>query len=75
MDADVIIAADGVKSKAREAMMARKGVVDEGEWVGWGWGTKERERLTTPLVEDTGQAAYRIMVRRAAIKEDPDLVP
>ncbi|KAL1409407.1 hypothetical protein Q8F55_003390 [Vanrija albida] len=54
-EADVIIAADGVKSKAREAMMARKGVVDE--------------------VEDTGQAAYRIMVRRAAIKEDPDLVP
>lgn len=49
--------------------------MDEGEWDGWGWGTKARERLTTPLVEDTGQAAYRIMVRRAAIKEDPDLVP
>lgn len=55
IDADVIICADGIKSKARAAMMARKGEVDE--------------------VEDTGQAAYRIMVRRAAIKEDPELVP
>jgi salicylate hydroxylase len=55
IDADVIICADGIKSKARAAMMARKGEVDE--------------------VEDTGQAAYRIMVRRSAIKEDPELVP
>ncbi|WOO78909.1 FAD-dependent monooxygenase OpS4 [Vanrija pseudolonga] len=55
VDADVIIAADGVKSKAREAMLARVGVVDE--------------------VEDTGQAAYRIMVRRSAINEDPELLP
>lgn len=55
VQADVLICADGVKSKAREAMMARKGVQDD--------------------VEDTGQAAYRIMVRRSAINEDPELVP
>lgn len=55
IQADVILAADGVKSKAREAMMARTGEKDE--------------------VEDTGQAAYRIMVRRSAIKEDPELLP
>jgi salicylate hydroxylase len=29
----------------------------------------------TSTVEDTGQAAYRTMVRRAAIKEGPELVP
>jgi salicylate hydroxylase len=55
IQADVIIAADGVKSKAREAMLAREGIKDE--------------------VEDTGQAAYRIMVRRSAINEDPELLP
>jgi len=55
VQADVIIAADGVKSKAREAMLAREGIKDE--------------------VEDTGQAAYRIMVRRSAINEDPELLP
>ncbi|EJT50186.1 hypothetical protein A1Q1_00653 [Trichosporon asahii var. asahii CBS 2479] len=55
VEADVIIAADGVKSKAREAMLTRTGIKDE--------------------VEDTGQAAYRIMVRRSAIKEDPELLP
>lgn len=55
IEADVLICADGIKSKARAAMLARKGEIDE--------------------VEDTGQAAYRIMVRRSAIKDDPELVP
>ncbi|WWC90309.1 uncharacterized protein L201_005242 [Kwoniella dendrophila CBS 6074] len=55
VEADVILAADGVKSKARTAMLARKGEVDH--------------------VEDTGQAAYRIIVKRSMINEDPELVP
>ncbi|GFZ44438.1 hypothetical protein JCM24511_02160 [Saitozyma sp. JCM 24511] len=55
VDADVILAADGVRSKARGAMLKRKGEVDS--------------------VVDTGQAAYRIMVRRSMINEDPELLP
>nr|XP_018264242.1 salicylate hydroxylase [Kwoniella dejecticola CBS 10117]OBR86400.1 salicylate hydroxylase [Kwoniella dejecticola CBS 10117] len=55
IEADLILAADGVKSKARTAMLERQGEVDE--------------------VEDTGQAAYRIIVKRSMINEDPDLVP
>jgi salicylate hydroxylase len=31
IEADVILAADGVKSKARGAMLGRKGEVDDGE--------------------------------------------
>ncbi|TNY21991.1 hypothetical protein DMC30DRAFT_362450 [Rhodotorula diobovata] len=55
IDADVILAADGVKSRARGKMQERRGEVDS--------------------VVDTGQAAYRIMVRRDQINKDPDLVP
>ncbi|BGP21545.1 hypothetical protein JCM10295v2_000420 [Rhodotorula toruloides] len=55
VEADVILAADGVKSKARAAMLGRKGEVD--------------------TVVDTGQAAYRIMVRKEHINDDPDLLP
>ncbi|BGO94605.1 hypothetical protein NBRC10512_004967 [Rhodotorula toruloides] len=55
VDADVILAADGVKSKARAAMLGRIGEVD--------------------TVVDTGQAAYRIMVRKEQINNDPDLLP
>ncbi|BGP36585.1 hypothetical protein JCM10449v2_000486 [Rhodotorula kratochvilovae] len=55
IEADVILAADGVKSRARGKMLGRRGEIDS--------------------VVDTGQAAYRIMVRREQIKEDPDLVP
>jgi salicylate hydroxylase len=36
VDADVILAADGVRSKARGAMLQRKGEVDSGEWTGDG---------------------------------------
>nr|XP_019043135.1 salicylate hydroxylase [Kwoniella bestiolae CBS 10118]OCF22065.1 salicylate hydroxylase [Kwoniella bestiolae CBS 10118] len=55
VEADLILAADGVKSKARTAMLARKGEADH--------------------VEDTGQAAYRIIVKRSMINEDPELLP
>ncbi|WWD09716.1 hypothetical protein V865_007844 [Kwoniella europaea PYCC6329] len=55
IEADIILAADGVKSKARTAMLARIGEADH--------------------VEDTGQAAYRIIVKRSMINEDPELLP
>lgn len=71
VQADVILAADGVKSKARAAFCKVKGEVDEGEYRA----TLHDDNPADISVEDTGQAAYRIMVRRAAIKEDPDLIP
>lgn len=52
---DLVLAADGVKSKARTAMMLRQGEVDH--------------------TVDTGQAAYRILVHRDQIKDDPELIP
>ncbi|OXG54451.1 salicylate hydroxylase [Cryptococcus neoformans] len=55
VEGDVILASDGVKSKARGAMLKRKGEEDH--------------------VEDTGQAAYRIIVKRSMINEDPELLP
>jgi salicylate hydroxylase len=54
VDADIIIAADGIKSKARGAMYEKIGKVDE--------------------VEDSGQAAYRIMVKKSAVQDDPELL-
>lgn len=55
IQADVILAADGIKSKARSHMLQRQGQSDD--------------------VTDTGQAAYRILVDREKIQEDPELVP
>ncbi|ORY73632.1 hypothetical protein BCR35DRAFT_344344 [Leucosporidium creatinivorum] len=52
---DIILAADGVKSKARAAMMGRTGEKDD--------------------VLDTGQAAYRILINRSQVNEDPELLP
>ncbi|KAF8520029.1 hypothetical protein BU17DRAFT_75830 [Hysterangium stoloniferum] len=54
IDGDVVIAADGIKSFIRAAMLARLGIQDE--------------------VEDTGQAAYRILLRRAQVLEHPELL-
>lgn len=31
--------------------------------------------MTNKSVEDTGQAAYRIIVKRSMINEDPELLP
>ena len=70
VDADVILAADGVKSKARGKMLGRKGEVDEGE-IALLPGLHDAKET----VEDTGQAAYRILVRRDMISEDPELIP
>ena len=55
IQADVLLCADGIKSKARGQMLERTGGKDD--------------------VVDTGQAAYRILVKREDIKEDPELVP
>ncbi|WOO85389.1 FAD-dependent monooxygenase OpS4 [Vanrija pseudolonga] len=55
IDADLIICADGIKSKARAALLEQQGIKDE--------------------VESTGQAAYRIMVRKSLAANDPELLP
>jgi salicylate hydroxylase len=53
--ADIILASDGIKSKARSVLLKRHNEVDE--------------------IVDTGQAAYRILVHRSMINEDPELIP
>ncbi|KAJ7691970.1 hypothetical protein B0H17DRAFT_1062297 [Mycena rosella] len=54
IDADVILAADGVKSVVRKCMLALHGEQDD--------------------AQDTGQAAYRIMLRRDQMEHDPELL-
>ncbi|OCL03719.1 2-polyprenyl-6-methoxyphenol hydroxylase [Glonium stellatum] len=54
VEADVILAADGVKSNTRVEMLRKLGV--------------------TAQVEDTGQAAYRIMLTREQMQHDPELI-
>lgn len=53
--ADVLLAADGIKSRARSAFLKRRGEVDR--------------------IVDTGQAAYRILVKKADVQGDPELTP
>lgn len=50
---DVLLAADGIKSKAREQILDELGVDAQ--------------------VQDTGQAAYRIMLKREEMESDPEL--
>lgn len=71
VEGDVILASDGVKSKARGAMLKRKGEEDHGKYLL----SAKRVQLTNKSVEDTGQAAYRIIVKRSMINEDPELLP
>ena len=54
VEADVILAADGIKSKTRAAMLERLGI-DVG-------------------IKDTNQAAYRIMIHKDQIRDDPELL-
>ena len=54
VEADVILAADGIKSKARVEMLNRLGI--------------------NAGVQDTKQAAYRIMIHRDQIRDDPELL-
>ena len=53
VEADVILAADGVKSNCRVSMLKELGAEAD--------------------VEDTGQSAYRIMLRREQMENDPEL--
>lgn len=55
VECDVLLAADGVKSKTREKILSELGV--------------------HASVEDTGQAAYRIMLTREQMESDPELKP
>ncbi|KAJ9134549.1 FAD/NAD(P)-binding domain-containing protein [Coniochaeta hoffmannii] len=54
VEADVVLAADGIKSITRTQMLAKLG-------------THSKE-------EDTGQAAYRIMLKREDMAHDPELL-
>jgi salicylate hydroxylase len=54
VEADVILAADGVKSVIRDQML--------------------RELKIDARIVDTGQAAYRIMLRRDQMENDPELL-
>ncbi|RMJ22285.1 monooxygenase [Aspergillus sp. HF37] len=54
VEADVILAADGIKSQARGEMLQQLGISAD--------------------VKDTQQAAYRIMIHKDQIKEDPELL-
>ena len=54
VEADVILAADGIKSNARVEMLERLGI--------------------DATVKDTHQAAYRIMIHKDQIKDDPELL-
>ncbi|KAJ7080829.1 putative monooxygenase, partial [Mycena belliarum] len=55
VDADVVVAADGIKSVIRKSMLARHGEQQDD-------------------AKDTGQAAYRIMLRRDQLAHDPELL-
>lgn len=54
VEADILLAADGVKSNTRVNMLRKLGVPAD--------------------VKDTGQAAYRIMLRRDQMENDPELL-
>lgn len=54
VECDVLLAADGVKSKIREQILGELGVDAQ--------------------VQDTGQAAYRIMLKREEMSSDPELL-
>ncbi len=54
VEADVLLAADGIKSITRTQLLARLGTASE--------------------EEDTGQAAYRIMLRREDMAHDPEML-
>lgn len=53
VEADIVLASDGIKSVTRTQMLAELGTQSE--------------------EEDTGQAAYRIMLRRSEMEHDPEM--
>jgi salicylate hydroxylase len=54
VEADILLAADGIKSRVRAEILRQLGV--------------------DARVEDTGQAAYRILLTREQMKNDPELL-
>lgn len=54
VEADILLASDGIKSVARAQMLAELGLESQ--------------------EEDTGQAAYRIMLRRSEMAHDPEML-
>ncbi|KAL2023423.1 hypothetical protein VTK56DRAFT_2780 [Thermocarpiscus australiensis] len=54
VEADILLASDGIKSVTRKQMLAELG-------------TESQE-------EDTGQAAYRIMLKRSEMEHDPEML-
>ncbi|KAI9925598.1 hypothetical protein MW887_005980 [Aspergillus wentii] len=54
VEADVVLAADGIKSKTRDEMLKRLNI--------------------NAGIKDTHQAAYRIMIHKEQIKDDPELL-
>lgn len=59
-ECDVFLAADGIKSKTRTQIMAALG--------------HNHDHDLATDVEDTGQAAYRIMIPRAKMAHDPEML-
>jgi salicylate hydroxylase len=54
VEADIVLASDGIKSVTRTQMLAELGMVSQ--------------------EEDTGQAAYRIMLKRSEMEHDPEML-
>ncbi|KAK3323430.1 hypothetical protein B0T19DRAFT_204128 [Cercophora scortea] len=54
VEADIVLASDGIKSVTRTQMLADLGTVSS--------------------EEDTGQAAYRIMLKRSEMEHDPEMI-
>lgn len=76
IQADVILAADGVKSKARTALLSRVDEKDDGKSIpSKPVAFHMAETCDGPPVVDTGQAAYRILVHRDMVGNDPELLP
>ncbi len=71
--ADVILGADGVKSVTRRDMLRLEGEEDHSESL------RSRSLANSVIdnllsVEDTGQAAYRVLLTRDEMKHDPELL-
>lgn len=75
LEADLVIAADGIRSVARRGMLKKLGEEDHSMYLAM------IAKISIPssqnigwLVEDTGQAAYRILVHRDQVLDDPELL-
>jgi hypothetical protein len=74
LEADLVIAADGIRSVARRGMLKKLGEEDHSKYRTRLGKTIQSLRNFDLLVEDTGQAAYRILVHREQVLDDPELL-